>query len=570
MLSPRPTSVDAVGVAEVARVVGAPFGEGLEAPNTARDVRVSGVSLDSRAVRPGDLYAALPGRREHGADHAAQAVAAGAAALLTDPAGLTRLGQDLRAAGDLDPLPVLVVPDPRAVLGAAAALVYGNAARDLTLVGITGTNGKTTTAYLLESGLRALGEPTGLIGTVETRIGDTRVKSVRTTPEAPDLHALFAVMREQGAATVVMEVSSHALAQHRVDGAVFDVALFTNLSQDHLDFHETMEGYFAAKAALFTPAHSRRGVVCVDDDWGVRLAAESGVPVVTVGSRLGVQADWVVEQHDDWPRFTLIGPAGTLNLQCHLPGDFNVVNTAMAAVALLELGHPLAIVEAAMQHEPVVPGRMEVVTATDPDPERDPRCIVDYAHTPDAVEAALRALRPTTPGRLVVVLGAGGDRDTGKRRAMGAAAAEWADHVIVTDDNPRSEDPAAIRAEVRAGAAQVRSGAPEGVARSNHPASPASGRDPQQARPPARPIHAPGNPLGGTSSVAAVAGRWPAIASAVLRGRQDRPAGRNTVLVLGKGHETGQEVAGVVHAFDDRDALRAALDGLVYRPEATQ
>ena len=456
MLSPRPTSVDAVAVGEVARVVGAPRIEGVR---PADDVRVSGVSLDSRAVRPGDLYAALPGRREHGADHAAQAVAAGAAALLTDPAGLVRLGHHPQGTDDTDPVPVLVVPDPRAVLGAAAALVYGNAARDLTLVGITGTNGKTTTAYLIESGLRALGEPTGLIGTVETRIGDTRVKSVRTTPEAPDLHALFAVMRERGAASVVMEVSSHALAQHRVDGAVFDVALFTNLSQDHLDFHETMEGYFAAKASLFTPEHSRRGVVCVDDPWGVRLAAGSGVPVVTVGSRLGVRADWVVEHRDDGPGFTLDGPAGRLTLQCHLPGEFNVVNTAMAAVALLELGHPLDLVETAMRHEPVVPGRMEVVTATDPDPERDPRCIVDYAHTPDAVEAALRALRPTTPGRLVVVLGAGGDRDTGKRRAMGAAAAEWADHVIVTDDNPRvrgpSRDPS--RGEV---------GATEGLARS--------------------------------------------------------------------------------------------------------
>ncbi|MEO7234569.1 MAG: UDP-N-acetylmuramoyl-L-alanyl-D-glutamate--2,6-diaminopimelate ligase, partial [Lapillicoccus sp.] len=478
MLSPRPTSVDAVAVAEVARVVGAPLAEG---PGDVHDVQVSGVSLDSRAVRPGDLYAALPGRREHGADHAAQAVAAGAAALLTDPAGLARLGHHPE---DLDPVPVLVVPDPRAVLGAAAALVYGDAAHGLTLVGITGTNGKTTTAYLLESGLRALGEPTGLIGTVETRIGDTRVKSVRTTPEAPDLHALFAVMREQGAATVVMEVSSHALAQHRVDGAVFDVALFTNLSQDHLDFHETMEGYFAAKAALFTPEHARQGVVCVDDPWGVRLAAESGVPVVTVGSRLGVRADWVVEHHGDGPRFALVGPTGHLTLQCHLPGEFNVVNTATAAVALLELGHSPDQVQRAMETEPLVPGRMEVVTATEPDPERDPRCIVDYAHTPDAVEAALRALRPSTPGRLVVVLGAGGDRDRGKRAAMGAAAAEWADHVIVTDDNPRSEDPAAIRAEVRSGAA-------EGLGRS---VDGSGGSASLRAR-----MVAPGQALGGSS-----------------------------------------------------------------------
>jgi len=543
--SPRPTSVAGTVLEDVADVVGAPVAE------TAAGIPVTGVSLDSRSIRPGDLYAALPGQRQHGADHAAQALTAGAVALLTDPAGLERLGGLM---SESVPVPVLVVPDPRAVLGAAAALVYGDAATALTLVGITGTNGKTTTAYLVESGLRALGQDTGLIGTVETRIRDTRVPSVRTTPEAPDLHALFAVMREQGAAVVVMEVSSHALAQHRVDGAVFDVALFTNLSQDHLDFHGDMEAYFAAKATLFTPEHARRGVVCVDDPWGARLAGESGVPVVTVASRLGVRADWVVQHHDDWPRFSLIGPAGHLTLQCQLPGEFNVVNTAMAAVALIELGHPLHAVSEAMRHEPVVPGRMEVVTATDPDPERDPRCIVDYAHTPDAVEAALRALRPTTPGRLVVVLGAGGDRDKGKRRAMGAAAAEWADDVIVTDDNPRSENPSSIRAELRLGAT-------EGVARSNHPAS--------QARPPARPIHAPGHALGGSSSVVDCSGRARAIAAAVQSARQGRPASDNTVLVLGKGHETGQEIAGVVHAFDDRDALRAALDGLVYRPEAT-
>lgn len=546
MSSPRPTSVAAVALGDVAAAVGAPF------PETPSGVLLTGVSLDSRAIRPGDLYAALPGRRQHGADHVGEALAAGAVALLTDPAGLDRLPGPLPEAV---PVPVLVVPEPRAVLGAAAALVYGEAASDLTLVGITGTNGKTTTAYLLESGLRALGEHTGLIGTVETRVGDTRVTSVRTTPEATDLHALFAVIREQAASVVVMEVSSHALAQHRVDGAVFDVAVFTNLSQDHLDFHGDMEAYFAAKALLFTPEHARRGVVCVNDAWGARLAHESQVPVVTVASRLGVRADWAVQHHDAWPRFSLVGPGGTLTLQCHLPGEFNVVNTAIAAVALLELGHSVDQVETAMHTEPVVPGRMEVVTASDPDPGRDPRCIVDYAHTPDAVEAALRALRPTTPGRLVVVLGAGGDRDRGKRRAMGAAAAEWADHVIVTDDNPRSEDPAAIRAEVRAGAS-------EGLARS---VDGSGGRPSLRGR-----MVAPGQALGGSSQVTDEGSRRRAISAAVTWARQARPAAGNTVLVLGKGHETGQEIAGVVHAFDDRDALRAALDGLVYRPEATQ
>jgi UDP-N-acetylmuramoyl-L-alanyl-D-glutamate--2,6-diaminopimelate ligase len=524
--SPRPTSVAEVALGEVAGLVGAPLPSGSEA------VRLKGVSLDSRAVQAGDLYAALPGFVAHGGSFAAQAVHAGAVAVLTDPQGA-----DL--AGDLA-VPVLVVADPRAALGDVSAVVYGQAARDLTLVGITGTNGKTTTAYLVEAALRALGERTGLLGTVESRVGETRIKSVRTTPEATDLHALFAVMREAGAVDVVMEVSSHALAQHRVDGAVFDVALFTNLSQDHLDFHETMEDYFGAKASLFTPAHSRRGVVCVDDEWGARLALEAEVPVVTLGSNLGSQADWVVP-HKDWPLFTLSGPAGVLELQCHLPGDFNVVNTALAAVCLLELGHSLDEVARALQQEPVVPGRMEVVTGSDPDPEVDPRCVVDYAHTPDAVEAALRALRPSTPGRLVVVLGAGGDRDRGKRRAMGAAARTWADDVVVTDDNPRSEDPAGIRSEVLAGATVGPS-------------------------PSGRPAHEVRTTPGPARSRA---GRGEAIAEAVQLARRTGRGADNTVLVLGKGHETGQEIAGVVHAFDDREALRAALDGLVYRPEAT-
>ena len=554
MPSPRPTSVAAVALGEVAALVDAPVPTAEARPDSAErtseveprpdsaeprtsegpeGVRLRGVSLDSRTVQPGDLYAALPGFVAHGGSFAQQAVDAGALALLTDPRGA-------ELAGDVS-VPVLVVADPRAVLGDVAALVYGQAARDLTLVGITGTNGKTTTAYLVESGLRALGETTGLLGTVETRVGGIRIKSVRTTPEATDLHALFAVMREAGAADVVMEVSSHALAQHRVDGAVFDVALFTNLSQDHLDFHETMEDYFGAKASLFTPEHSRRGVVCVDDEWGARLAREATVPVVTVGSHLGSQASWVV-RHRDWPLFTLSGPAGRVELQCHLPGDFNIVNTALAAVCLLELGHSLDRVAEALRQEPVVPGRMEVVTGTHPDTDRDPRCVVDYAHTPDAVEAALRALRPSTPGRLVVVLGAGGDRDRGKRRAMGAAARSWADDVVVTDDNPRSEDPAGIRSEVLAGA----SVGPGGGGRPDHGVR----NTPAPAR--------------------SRAGRGEAIAEAVQLARRTGRAADNTVLVLGKGHETGQEIGGVVHAFDDREALRAALDGLVYRPEAIE
>ncbi len=479
------------------------------------DLEVTGVSLDSRTVRPGDLYAALPGSRAHGAAFVRQAVDAGAVAILTDAAG-AELAKD-HLGGGVEAVAVVVTREPRAVLGELAALIYGEPARDLRLVGITGTNGKTTTAYLVESGLRGLGLTTGLIGTVETRVGSDRIDSVRTTPEATDLHAILAVMRERGTDACVMEVSSHALVQHRVDGVVYDVALFTNLSQDHLDYHRDMDDYFTAKAGLFTSARARSGVVCVDDEWGRKLLSRSEIDVWTLSSS-SADADWRVTVRE-WPHAELVGPGGTLRLTCHLPGTFNVVNTAMAALALLRLGYAAVDVERAMATEPVVPGRMEVV----PGGPQDPRCIVDYAHTPEAVEAALAALRPSTAGRLVVVIGAGGDRDRGKRRGMGAAARRWADDVVVTDDNPRSEDPVAIRAEVLAGATS-------------------------------------GEPV---RRVSEIGHRDEAIAHAVslATGPQD------TVVVLGKGHETGQDVGGVVHPFDDRAAVVAALHGIPYRPE---
>ncbi len=479
---------------------------------------MTGVTLDSRAVVRGDLYAALPGFNVHGARFVDDAVQAGAVAVLTDPDG--RLGLDGCS------VPVVVVDDPRGVLGDVADLVYGHPSLDLTMLGITGTNGKTTTAYLVESALRAHGRRTGLIGTVETRIGDERIESVRTTPEATDLHALLGLMRERGIDACVMEVSSHALELHRVDGVVYDVALFTNLSQDHLDFHDSMDDYFAAKASLFTPRRARAAVVCVDDEWGRRLADESGVPTTTLSTdgRPATAADWTVEESGGGA-FTLRERAtgASLALVSHLPGHFNVANTALAALALLRLGIEPADVEAAMAVPPDVPGRMEVVAAGGPEA---PRCIVDFAHTPDAVDAALAALRASTEGRLIAVLGAGGDRDRGKRPAMGAAAALRADVVVVTDDNPRSEDPAEIRAAVVEGARQV---VRDGSARATEIID------------------------GGTRSSAIAE----AIALAVVGTGDDRPV--DTVVVLGKGHEKGQEIHGVKHPFDDRDAVRAAL-----------
>ncbi|HET7476383.1 MAG TPA: UDP-N-acetylmuramoyl-L-alanyl-D-glutamate--2,6-diaminopimelate ligase [Dermatophilaceae bacterium] len=506
----NPTPVPLPVLARVAGVAGP-----VDVPGRSRRARgpaeVTGVTLDSRSVQPGDLYAGLPGANVHGARFTAAAVRAGAAAVLTDPSGASTA-----ALSELT-VPVLVVPDPRAVLGEVSATVYGRPADRLTVLGVTGTNGKTTTAYLLDSALRALGRRTGLIGTVETRVGDQAVQSVRTTPEAPDLHALFAVMVERGIDTVTMEVSSHALALHRVDGVVCDVAGFTNLSQDHLDFHPTMADYFAAKATLFTPARSRRGVVCVDDEWGRRLAAQAGVPVTTVSATS--QADWRLVGQPSGPGFELVGRDATLALRSALPGDFNRVNTAIAALMLLAHGVAAGDVERALAADPRVPGRMERVAI---DGVEHAQGVVDFAHTPQAVAAALASLRAGTAGRLVAVLGAGGDRDPDKRAAMGAAAARHADIVVVTDDNPRSEDPGAIRAAVAAGARSV------------------------------------SDRLG---QVHVVAGRAEAIRYAVslAAGPQD------TVVVLGKGHETGQEVAGVVHPFDDRDELRAALAAQVVR-----
>jgi UDP-N-acetylmuramoyl-L-alanyl-D-glutamate--2,6-diaminopimelate ligase len=500
---PRPQHLRRTPITEVAALVGAPE------PQSA--AVVTGVTLDSRAVLPGDLYAALPGVRAHGADFVRSAVDAGAVAVLTDPQGAERV-----EGSGLD-VPVLVVDRPRDVLGAACARILGTDDIGLRLVGVTGTNGKTTTAHLAHSALTALGRRPGLIGTVETRIGDERLGSVRTTPEAPELHAVLAVMAERGLDSCVMEVSSHALSQHRVDGVVYDLALFTNLSQDHLDFHADMEDYFAAKASLFTPEHARAGLVCVDDDWGRRLAHRAGIPVQTLGSAPG--CTWRVTTSPEEPAgFRLTGPGVHLHLRSSLPGAFNVTNTAMAAAALVILGERPADVADAVLRDPRVPGRMETVAANGG--VAAPRVVVDYAHTPEAIRAALEALRPTTPGSLVCVTGAGGDRDRDKRGAMGAAAAEVADLVVVTDDNPRTEDPSSIREAVLGGVQSVQ----------------AAGR---------------------AVDVLVVGDRREAIRQAVRRVWRQGPAA--TVAVVGKGHESGQDVGGVVHPFVDRDEAREAL-----------
>ena len=507
MSFPRPERALPLALRTVTELVGG----GARLAHGDPETVVTGVSLDTATLRPGDLWAALPGARAHGADFVEKALAAGAVAVLTNADGASRL----QALGV--ELPLIECETPREVLGRVSAALYDSGEQRPTMFGITGTNGKTTTAYLMVSALEALGRTTGLIGTIETRIGTERIRSVRTTPETTDLHALLATMAERGVDDCVMEVSSHALSLHRVDEVVYDVALFANLSQDHLDFHGTMENYYLAKASLFTPERSRRAVVCVDDEWGQRLARETTVPVTTVTSRLDVEADWIIGGDPREAQLSLTGEDHVLHLESALPGDFNRVNTAMAAVALIEAGISREQVAEAVLSRPQVPGRMEVVHPSDLDREDLPRAIVDFAHTPDAVGAALAALRPQTNGVLVVVLGAGGSRDPGKRPGMGASAAAHADVVIVTDDNPRDEDPADIR---------------EAVAEGVWPRS--------RAR------------------LEVIEGRVSAIERAVEIAHESGPGA--TVAVLGKGHEQGQEVRGQIRDHDDRAVLRAALD----------
>uniref|UniRef100_UPI001F38FA92 UDP-N-acetylmuramoyl-L-alanyl-D-glutamate--2, 6-diaminopimelate ligase n=1 Tax=Microlunatus kandeliicorticis TaxID=1759536 RepID=UPI001F38FA92 len=488
---------------------------------------VTGVASDSRLAGPGDLYLALPGDRTHGARFAAQAVRAGAVAVLTDAAGAALLEGD----GSLGPdVPVVVVDRPRALMAGLAAEVYDRPARALRTVGITGTNGKTTTSFLVDGGLRAGGWHTGLIGTLGYRIDDRPLDGPRTTvttPESAELQGLFAALREAGAQAVTMEVSSHALALGRADAVVFDVAVFTNFGRDHLDFHGTLEAYFAAKASLFTAARARRAVINLDDPRGPALVAQAraeGLAVVTTGTADGTAADYrLLELDADGPvtRLTVGTPAGTVRMDLKLPGDHNAHNavSALAAVDLLTADAAPGPGPAFDRDRAIagigavtVPGRMQPVPLADHPDARTPQVYVDFAHTPQAVASALAALAPRAHGRPVVcVVGCGGDRDPAKRGSMGAAAVRGADLVVITDDNPRGEEPAAIRAATLAGA-----------------------RD-ELAR------------TGAATEVVDGGDRRSALALALRRARTSGAV----VAVLGKGHEQGQEVAGVVHPFDD-------------------
>lgn len=479
---------------------------------------LTGVSVASADVVPGDLFIALAGAHAHGADHAAQAVDAGAVAVLTDARG----AEILAAAGLDRRVPVLTAADPRDLAGYVAAWVEDFPARAMTTVGVTGTNGKTTTTYFVDAALRRAHERTVVMGTVELRIGDEAIESPRTTVEAPVLHAILAMGREQGATAAAMEVSSHALALGRVHGLELDVAGFTNLQRDHLDFHGDMDGYFRAKSLLFQPGLARRGVVVVDDEWGRRLVAEAPIPVESVathvGSPEGETADWAVVEADIGldgvgSTFTLRGPDGARHSAASpLPGLVNVSNAALAIVLAHRAGVELPDAIDAVGHAHEIPGRMERVIERAPG---RPLCLVDYAHTPDALVLALQAVRPITPGRLVIVFGSDGDRDRGKRPLMGQIAAHLADVLVVTDENPRSEPPEAIRAAILDGVREI--------------------------RPDLAGVHE------ATSRAQAIHDAY------------DLATDQDTIIITGKGHEPTQEIAGVFHRYNDRDVLRAAL-----------
>jgi UDP-N-acetylmuramoyl-L-alanyl-D-glutamate--2,6-diaminopimelate ligase len=508
----RPAAVAAVPLSAVGNAIG------VAVPAPAAEVDVKGISINSRSVEPGDLYVALPGASRHGADFVTDAIGAGAAAVLTDDAG-ARL---LALAADTS-VPVLVVENPRNKVGPLSALIYRSQSADgrpLQLFGVTGTNGKTTTTYFITSLLRALGRQAGLIGTIEIQAGGEPIPSLLTTPESPEVHGLLALMHERGLDAAAMEVSSHAISYQRVDGLLFDVAGFTNLTQDHLDLHHTMDGYFATKAELFTPGRARQAVVTVDDEWGRQLAGSAQVPVTTFSSSGRTPADWTVTASS--PRglgtdFTITGPSGAvLNIHTGLPGSFNVANAALAALMVLASGVDSADLQAALDlADPftvAVPGRMQLISDR-------PAAVVDFAHNTDALARALEAVRSPEPdSRLIVVFGATGQRDQGKRPAMGAIAARLADTVIITDDDPHDEDAAAIRADVLAGAREaVQKESLDAELLEVFPRAEAIRRAAEMARP------------------------------------------QDTILVAGRGHEVWQEVKGVNLALDDRVELRSAL-----------
>ena len=463
-------------------------------------VRITGVEFDSRRAGPGDLFFCVPGHTTDGHDFAPQAAAAGAEALCVErPLGLG--------------VPELQVSSVRAAMPLVSSAAFSAPASKLDMLAVTGTNGKTTTTYLIDAILREAGRTAGLIGTIETRIGEERRPGIRTTPESLDLQRLLAEMVSRGVDSVAMEVTSHALVLNRVDGVRFRSAVFTNLTQDHLDFHHDMETYFLAKRSLFTPERAEQGAVNVDDPFGERIRDEAEIPVIGFGTSGAAEVRaWEVEMQASGSSFTVVCPQGDFHVTTSLVGPFNVSNCLAAASCALQAGISPEHISSGLAGLKNVPGRFESVDAGQPF-----AVVVDYAHTPDSLENVLGAakrLALSSGGRVVCVFGAGGDRDRSKRPLMGMAAARLADYVIVTSDNPRSEVPEAIVGEILEGVLVERTSGPD----------------------------------------ATLVDRREAIVHALHEAKPN-----DIVVIAGKGHETGQQFKDHTIPFDDRSVAREVL-----------
>jgi UDP-N-acetylmuramoyl-L-alanyl-D-glutamate--2,6-diaminopimelate ligase len=468
---------------------------------------VTGIAYDSRRVRPGAVFVALPGANTDGARFAAQAIANGAIAVVAE-----------RSAPEGVRVPWIVVADARDALAALAASFAGHPTDQLAVVGVTGTNGKTTTSYLVESIFQAAGVKCGRIGTIGYSDGDHEVEAARTTPEAPDLQEMFGRMVANGCGACVMEVSSHALTLRRVDDIRFAAAIFTNLTRDHLDFHKDMESYFAAKRRLFELLPDGAvGVINLDDYRGPAMVGAARRPVTYAIDAAADVRPPELSFSLDGLRFDVRTPRGTLKVRSALIGRPNAYNILAAAAAGMALDLPFSAIEAGITRLDHVAGRFQVVS----DPADDVRVIVDYAHTDDALKNLLETARPLAPARVVTVFGCGGDRDRSKRPLMGAVAARLSDLVIVTSDNPRSEDPGRIIEEIMRG---IR-------------------------LPPGRVV-----PKQHVTPALAIVDRREAIERAIREAKTD-----DLVLIAGKGHEKYQVIGERTIPFDDVEVARAAL-----------
>ncbi|MCC6375740.1 MAG: UDP-N-acetylmuramoyl-L-alanyl-D-glutamate--2,6-diaminopimelate ligase [Microbacteriaceae bacterium] len=418
---------------------------GLEYVGTLDGVEVTGITVRSNEVQPGDLFVGMPGEHTHGASFSASAKEAGATGVLTDQAGV----QFAIEAG----LPVVIVDSPRLALGDVSAWIYQTNLEPPLLFGVTGTNGKTSTAYLLEGILRQLGLVTGLSSTAERHIGDVNVVSRLTTPEASELHALLARMREAEVRAVSVEVSAQALSKNRVDGIVFDVVGFTNLSHDHLDDYADMEEYFNAKLEFFNPIHGKRGVVSLDSPWGKKVVEGSHIPVVTIAANGASDAEWrveVLEERAEFTAFRVHSPDGRfIDSKVPVIGWHMAANAGMAILMLVEAGFEFEAIGHAIADgiNAYLPGRTERVSG-----ETGPSVFVDFGHSPDAFLNTLGAVRKVTQGKVIMLFGADGDRDPTKRHEMGRVASEYSDILVITDHHPRFENPASIRATLVEGA----------------------------------------------------------------------------------------------------------------------